>query len=60
MARRPVTAKVIGAAKHNIRRAQLSRMGTRESRSIGRVTRSRALYSRPTVRARNISKGRRQ
>ena len=51
MARRPVTAKVIRAAKHNIRRAQLSRVGTREPRSIGRVTRSRALYSRPTVRA---------
>ena len=49
MARRPTTAKVISAARHNIRRAQLSRIGTREPRSIGRVTRSRALFSRPTV-----------
>ena len=49
MARRPVTAKVIRAARRNIRRAQLSRLGTREPRSVGRVHRSRALYSRPAA-----------
>ena len=47
MARRPTTARVINAARHNIRRAQLSRIGTREPRSIGRVTRSRIRFSRP-------------
>lgn len=51
MARRPVTAKVIQAARRNIRRAQLSRIGTREPRSIGRVTRSRLRYSRPVASA---------
>ena len=51
MARRPVTAKVIQAAKRNIRRAQLSRIGTREPRSVGRATRSRARYSRPLASA---------
>ena len=47
MARRPTTAKVIQAARRNIRRAQLSRVGTREVRSVGRATRSRTRYSRP-------------
>ena len=49
MVRRPVTAKVIRAAKRNIRRAQLSRVGTRETRSVGRLTRSRLRYSRPAT-----------
>lgn len=49
MAKRPTTAKVLQAARRNIRRAQLSRVGTREIRSIGRVSRSRSLYSRPAV-----------
>ncbi len=50
MARRlRTTAKVIRAARHNIRRAQMSRVGTREPRSIGRVTRSRLRYSRPVA-----------
>ena len=49
MARRPVTAKVIAAARRNIRRAQLSRVGRREPRSVGRVTRSRLRYSRPVA-----------
>ena len=52
MARRPTTALVIRAARRNIRKAQLSRIGIREPRSIGRLTRSRALYSRPLVGAR--------
>ena len=46
MARRPVTAKVINAARRNIRRAQLSRIRIREPRSPGRAYRSRARYSR--------------
>ena len=49
MARRPTTAKVIRAARRNIRRAQLSRIGRREPRSIGRVTRSRLRHSRPVA-----------
>lgn len=49
MARRPTTARVIQAARRNIRRAQLSRIGTREPRSTGRVARSRARYSRPVA-----------
>lgn len=38
------TAKKISASKRNIRRAQLSRIGTREPRSVGRVMRKR-LYA---------------
>lgn len=49
--RRTVTAKVIRAAKRNIRRAQLSRIGIREARSVGRITRSRLRYSRPVASA---------
>jgi len=49
MARRPVTAKVKAAARRNIRRAQLSRIRTREPRSPGRVYRSRARYSLPVA-----------
>jgi len=49
VARRPTTAKVIRAARRNIRRAQLSRVGRREPRSIGRITRSRLRYSRPAA-----------
>ena len=44
---RKITAKVIRAARRNIRKAQLSRLGTKEPRSIGRLTRSRLIYSRP-------------
>ena len=60
MARRPVTARVINASRRNIRKAQLSRRGIREPRSIGRMTRSRELYSRPRVasRATNARKAR--
>lgn len=58
--RRPTTAKVRAAARRNIRRAQLSRIGTREVRSIGRANRSRRLYSTPTAsRAPRIRTGRR-
>ena len=60
MARRPTTAKVIRAAKHNIRRAQLSRVGRREPRSVGRMTRSRTLYSRPVSSAGRTRVGRRR
>lgn len=48
-ARKRTTAKVIAAAKRNIKRAQLSRIRTREPRSAGRVTRSRARYSLPVA-----------
>lgn len=60
MARRPVTSKVIRAARRNIRRAQLSRVGTREVRALGRVTRSRIRYSRPTPMAGKIRVGRKR
>ena len=51
--RKTTTAKVIRAARRNIKRAQLARLGTREHRSIGRLTASRLRYSRPaTTRAR--------
>jgi len=60
VARRPVTAKVIRAAKRNIRRAQLSRIGRKEPRSVGRITRSRLRYSRPVAStARRARVGRR-
>ena len=49
MAKRPITAKVIHAARRNIKRAQLSRLGTKEPRSVGRMTRSRRIYSRPAT-----------
>ncbi len=39
-----ITAKKVNAARRNIRKAQLSRIGTREPRSVGRVMRSR-LYA---------------
>ncbi len=39
-----LTAKKINAARRNIRRAQLSRIGIREPRSPGRVMRKR-LYA---------------
>lgn len=52
MARRPVTAKVIRAARRNIRRAQMSRRGIRETRSVGRLTRSRQRYSKPPIASR--------
>lgn len=52
MARRPVTTKVINASRRNIRRAQLSRRGIRETRSVGRVTRSRQRYSKPPIASR--------
>lgn len=59
--RRRTTARVIASAKRNIRKAQLSRVGTREPRSIGRVTRSRLRYSRPVaVRAGKVTVGRRR
>lgn len=51
---RKITAKVVQASRRNIRKAQLSRIGTREPRSIGRITRSRALFSRPAVGARPL------
>jgi len=59
--RKATTAKVVRAAKRNIRRAQLSRVGTRETRSVGRITRSRARYSRPAMPvARKVTAGRRR
>jgi len=58
--RKTTTAKVISAARHNIRRAQLSRVGTREVRSVGRMTRSRARYSTPAASARKVTTGRRR
>ena len=61
MARRlRTTAKVISAAHRNIRRAQLSRVGTREVRSVGRITRSRARYSTPAASARKVTVRRRR
>ena len=60
MARRPVTAKVIQAARRNIKRAQLSRQGTREVRSVGRATRSRNRYSTPASTAGRVRVGRRR
>lgn len=55
------TAKVVSAARRNIRKAQLSRVRTREVRSVGRVTRSRARYSMPaTSRAGKVTAGRRR
>lgn len=61
MARRlRTTAKVVNAARRNIRRAQLSRVRMREPRSIGRVMRSRARYSMPVAsRASRVRAGRR-
>ncbi len=44
------TAKTAQAARHNIKRAQMSRVGIREPRSVGRVTRSRRRYSMPPGR----------
>lgn len=44
MANRLPTAKKINASKRNIRRAQLSRIRTKEPRSVGRVRRKR-LYA---------------
>lgn len=35
--RRPTTAKVRAAARHNIAKAHLARFRTREPRSVGRV-----------------------
>ena len=58
--RKATTAKVVSASKHNIRRAQLSRLGTREVRSVGRVTRSRARYSTPASSARRLTTKRRR
>jgi hypothetical protein len=52
MARRPVTARVINASRRNIRRAQMSRRGIREVRSVGRITRSRQRYSKPPTASR--------
>ena len=37
MPRRPITAKVIRAARRNIAKAHLARFRTREPRSVGRV-----------------------
>jgi len=51
---RKITAKVVQASRRNIARAQLSRIGTREPRSIGRITRSRARYSRPASQTRPL------
>jgi len=60
MARRlRTTAKVINAARHNIKRAQLSRVRIREPRSVGRISRSRSIYSRPASRAGRASTSRR-
>lgn len=59
MPRRPTTAKVISAARRNIRRAQLSRVGRREPRSVGRLTRSRTRFSKPAAMARTVRAGRR-
>ena len=60
MARRSrTTAKVVQAARRNIRRAQLSRLGTRESRSVGRAIRSRTRYSMPASTAGRVKVGRR-
>ena len=59
--RRRTTAKVINAAKRNIRKAQLSRLRIREPRSVGRVSRSRARYSMPAAsRAPKVRVGRKR
>jgi len=58
--RKTITAKVVQAAKRNIHRAQLSRVRTREVRSLGRVTRSRARYSTPASSARKVTTRRRR
>jgi len=47
--RKTVTAKVIHAARRNIKRAQMSRIRIREPRSVGRITASRMRYSRPAT-----------
>jgi len=47
--RRTTTPAVRSAARRNIAKAQMSRRGTKEPRSVGRVTRSRARFSRPPI-----------
>jgi hypothetical protein len=41
------TAAVSRASKRNIARAQMSRRGIKEPRSVGRAMRKRLRYSRP-------------
>ena len=56
--RRVMTYKMLRAAKRNIARAQMSRRGIREPRSVGRITRSRDRMSRPFVAAKAGRAGR--
>ena len=46
MPRRPTTPKVRAAAKKNILKAQISRVRTREPRSVGRQRPGRSLRKR--------------
>jgi len=41
MARRPLTPRVSAAARHNIKKAQITRIRIREPRSLGRVLKPR-------------------
>jgi len=49
MRRKAITARQAQASRRNIRRAQASRIGRREPRSIGRITAKRQRYSKPPV-----------
>ncbi len=49
---RVVSTKARQASRRNIIRAQRSRIGRREPRSIGRETRKRQRMSKPTVASR--------
>jgi len=50
MVRRARTAKQAQASRRNIRRAQASRIGRKEPRSVGRETRKRQSTSKPASR----------
>jgi len=49
MARRTITAKQAQASRRNIRRAQASRVGRKEPRSVGRITAKRQRFSKPAI-----------
>ena len=49
---RVISNKAKQASRRNIIRAQRSRIGRREPRSVGRETRKRQRYSKPLVAAR--------
>jgi len=48
--RRPVTRRVVAAARRNIRKAQISRIRLRQPRQLGRMKRPRMPSIRPRVR----------